>query len=67
MKRFEYQWRPVTRCSENSHIMPALEEFGTEGWEVFQVEATLNKKGEDIYAVWMRREIEADPAKAETE
>ncbi len=63
MKRFEYQWRQVTRCPENSHIMPALQEFGEEGWEVFQVESSFDKKDGSIYGVWMRREIET-PEKA---
>ena len=58
MKRYKYQWRQVTRCSENSHIMPALEKFGADGWEVFQVESSYNKDG-DFYGVWMRQEIEA--------
>ena len=61
-KRFEYQWRAATRCSANSHIMPALQKFGADGWEVFQVEPTLSAKGEDIYGLWMRRAV-AIPAK----
>lgn len=56
-KKYEYQWRAVTRCAKNSHIMPALNEFGQDGWEVFFVEPTINKDDDDIYGVWMRRPL----------
>lgn len=55
MKLFEYQWREVARCSDNGHIMLALEQFGKDGWEVFQIESFYHKDSA-LYGVWMRRE-----------
>lgn len=37
--------------------MPALQEFGCDGWEVFMVES-IAVKDDDLYGLWMRREIE---------